>query len=148
MRKVPERVISRLMQKTHRDSKGCLVSDYSAGGNGYAQIGWVDETGRYMVLAHRAAWEHYYGPIPDGMTVDHTCPHGRNTKCIERTHLRLLTNFENARRTDGRDWPLGQCANGHDNRFLKQIRSNGKLGCSICKADWARRYREKMRNKC
>lgn len=92
---------------------GCHQSTYSVTSAGYAQIGWQPSgESNKGTTAHRAAWTAVYGPIPDGLTVDHLC---KNRRCVNVEHLRLLTNFENARRTHGRDWPIGngECINGH-----------------------------------
>jgi len=89
-----------------------------------------------MTLAHRAAWTAVYGQIPEGMTIDHLC---KNRRCVNVEHLRLLTNYENARRTSGRDWPLGQCVNGHSDEHLANIA--GRWHCRICAGDWQRTHR-------
>lgn len=91
-----------------------------------------------MTTAHRAAWVHANGQIPEGMTVDHrpTC----DKRCVNVDHLRLLTNFENGRRTFGRDWPLGQCANGHPNSDLF-TQPNGRRRCRKCNNKQQREYR-------
>lgn len=47
------------------------------------------------VLAYRVAWEHFCGPIPDGMTVDHLC--GSRT-CINPEHLEIVTRSLNSHR--------------------------------------------------
>jgi hypothetical protein len=92
-----------------------------------------------MVLCHRAAWTVAFGPVPEGMTVDHRC-HVR--RCLEPSHFRLMTNFENARRTSGRDWPLGQCAQGHDHdRFWHKPASGGRGYCNECRRLLQRRRR-------
>lgn len=92
---IPTRVIERVFTRCHRDENGCLVSDYSVGSHGYAQIGWHDDNGhRHMTLCHRVAWIAAFGPIPVELTVDHRC---RNRKCIEIADLRLLTNEDNGR---------------------------------------------------
>jgi hypothetical protein len=117
----------------------CLISLYSVGSHGYAQIGWREKGKTRMVLVHRVAWEHLNGPIPEGHVVDHLC---RNRRCIRPEHLRLLTNYENARRTHGRDWPLGECVNGHSNDHLVVTKS-GKRICRPCRAEWQRTYRAK-----
>jgi hypothetical protein len=72
----------------------CHISTYSTASHGYAQIGWQRGGDRDMTTAQRAAWTHFNGPIPAGLTVDHEC-HVR--PCVRREHLRLLTNPENAR---------------------------------------------------
>ena len=62
------------------------------------------------------------------MTVDHVC---KVRRCVNPDHLRLLDNFENARRTSGRDWPLGQCRQGHPDSNLI-ITSEGRRRCAVC----------------
>ena len=135
---IPAAVADRARTKVKVDPvSGCHNSSYSVGSHGYAQVGWGNKVdGRGTTTAHRAVWTHYFGPIPLGMTIDHLC---RNRRCVNIEHLRMLTNFENARRTAGRDWPLGQCVNGHDNKFLTE--SGGKRFCSVCKRERNERYR-------
>ncbi len=58
-----------------------------------------------------------------------------NRRCIEITHLRLLPNLENARRTNGADWPLGQCKHGHDESWwMPKTATNKKGYCYACVA--------------
>src|SRR5207253_5784066 len=45
--------------------------------------------------AHRVVWRRVYGPIPDRLTVDHTCG---VTLCQRPDHLELVTKAENTRR--------------------------------------------------
>ena len=126
---IPGRVAKRATERFVLDQDtGCHVSTYSVASHGYAQVGWQNNGDRQMVTAHRAAWAFVHGQIPEGMTIDHTC---KNRRCVNVEHLRLLTNFENARRTFGRDWPLGQCAQGHSNDLLARLPS-GRFGCSQC----------------
>ncbi len=134
---IPDRVALRALRKFSVDESGCHLSTYSVGSHGYAQIGWHDhERGRrVMITAHRAAWSAVFGQIPEGMTIDHTC---KNRRCVNVSHLRLLSNFENARRTFGRDWPLGTCINGHSNDLLELV--SGTWQCSICSDQWQRDY--------
>lgn len=137
---IPERVAARAFSAWHPGDGGCHVSTYSVSTHGYAQIGWGGQV-RGGTTAHRAAWTHVHGPIPDGMVVDHTCG---NRRCVNVDHLRLLSNYENARRTLGRDWPLGECINGHDNSHL--VVRSGKLKCRLCEAEWQRTYRRRKRS--
>ena len=127
---IPERVAERAYKNADRVGD-CWISRYSTGSHGYAQVGWVPQTGSRIsaTTAHRAAWVYVKGEqIPDGMTIDHTC---KNRRCVNVDHMRLLTNFENARRTHGRDWPLGECARGHSNEHLVDL-ARGRKACGIC----------------
>ena len=131
---IPQRVAARAATRFTRDEAGCYVSTYSVGSHGYAQIGWSEHGGTRTVTAHRAAWVHAHGTqIPEGMTIDHLC---KNSRCVNPNHLRLLSNYENARRTFGRDWPVGECANGHPNSRLVQ-NSRGRWECVDCRKIWA-----------
>ena len=138
--KIPPRVVLRLKSHVETTDNGCVLSLYSTASHGYAQIGWVENGKRTMTLCHRVAWVSEHGAIPEGMTVDHLC---KNRRCINVDHLRLLSNYENARRTHGRDWPLGQCVNGHPNSFLRRVR--GRVHCAECYAEWQRGYRRRKR---
>ena len=141
---IPDRVAERAATRYVVEG-GCWVSTYSAASHGYAQIGWQCRADNYkqVVTAHRAAWVHHDGQqIPEGMTVDHTC---KNRRCVNPDHLRVLSNYDNARRTSGRDWPLGQCVNGHDDKHLIFADGGRRVRCSICRAEYQRRYYAKKR---
>lgn len=141
---IPERVKIRAATRYVLDpERGCHISTYSVGSHGYAQIGWSvpGQKTSAMMLVHRVIWMSHYGDIEPGMTVDHMC---KQRKCINIKHLRLLTNFENGRRTHGRDWPLGQCVNGHPNSNL-QTWASGKRSCMLCDRQRHAAYRAKKR---
>jgi hypothetical protein len=137
---IPDRVKQRAYEKWEADAD-CWISTYSTASHGYAQIGWQTKQERKVVLAHRAAWEHVNGPVPPGMTIDHLC---KQRRCVNPQHLRVLDNFENARRTSGRDWPMGECANGHPNSEL-YTQPSGKIVCRPCKQRWYANHEAKKR---
>ena len=147
---VPERVAQRAYERVEVDENGCWISTYSVASHGYAQIGWQDGGNRHVVLAHRAAWVHVNGQMPLGMTLDHTC---KTRRCVNPGHLRLLSNIENARRTNGFDWPLGGCRKGHSNEELMRVKRRTKSGevrwgwtCRPCVRASQRRWVERNRS--
>jgi hypothetical protein len=69
--------------------------------------------GRWVyVRAHRWAYETRYGPIPGGLTLDHTChttdpgcaggPACPHRRCVRPDHLEAVTFAENRRRAHNR----------------------------------------------
>lgn len=137
---IPDRVRERAYTRWEAEGD-CWISTYSVASHGYAQIGWQNKPDRHVVLAHRAAWEHINGPVPAGMTLDHLC---KSRRCVNPKHLRVLENYENARRTSGRDWPLGECIRGHPNERLYRDRS-GKRICRDCKRIWIQNHEARKR---
>lgn len=148
---VPARVAARAIENVDKQDDGCWISRYSVASHGYSQIGWQDAGDRHVVLGHRAAWVAVNGQVPLGMTIDHTC---KVRRCVNPDHLRLLPNFENARRIEGMDWPMGYCANGHTAESLVPVKhrsdkagnSRPGMGCHECyriyalRGNWRQRH--------
>ena len=63
-------------------------------GGDKSRYGITNKEGKNLT-AHRAVWEHFNGPIPEGMHVCHNCPGGDNPGCCNPEHLWLGTNFDN-----------------------------------------------------
>lgn len=83
--------LPRFLAKTERTAGGCLLWTGCRLPNGYATF----SVNGKPVYVHRWAYEHFVGPIPDGLQVDHTC-HGADChlvndcphrRCAEPTHL-------------------------------------------------------------
>jgi hypothetical protein len=88
-------------------------------------------------LAHRISYELCVGPIPEGMTVDHTC---RNHCCVNPEHLELVTSKENTRRA--RELKVGDhCSHGHLIASESDLSKRGE--CNRCKLDAQKRWRER-----
>lgn len=92
--------------------------------SGYGQFG----DNKMLHYAHRWAYEHFVGPIPVGMHIDHLC---RNRRCVKPYHLEPVTQAENNRRSPK---PVVQfCPQGHDTFATGRSRS-GCLECHRLKA--------------
>ena len=139
---IPERVAARAATRFVVDERGCHISTYSVGSHGYAQIGWQDGGERTMITAHRAAWVHVNGQVPEGMTIDHMC---RSRRCVNPRHLRALTNFENARRNHPEhSWSLreGRCIRGHHADWYRPKGPERAKGyCHACRMEAQARKR-------
>jgi HNH endonuclease len=71
--------------------EGCWLWTGAVDGDGYGQFRVDSRT----VRAHRWAYEQASGPIPEGLTLDHTC---QQPACVRPDHLESVTASENQRR--------------------------------------------------
>lgn len=71
--------------------------------NGYGVVG------RKTELAHRLAYEAAYGPIPEGLTIDHRC---FNPPCVNPQHLQAVTLKQNI--WSRRPPENSACKHGHE----------------------------------
>lgn len=115
----------------------CWLWTRSLDDSGYAHLG-IGNCQR--VLAHRWAYEHFVGPIPDGLDIDHLC---RVRRCVNPSHLEPVTRRENVLRGMGRsahNIRKTHCMNGHPfDETNTKIRSDGSRQCITCLRDKARR---------
>jgi hypothetical protein len=104
-------------------------------GRGYG-VFW--ESGK-LVLAHRWAYEHKVGPIPEGLTLDHLC---RNRDCVRPEHLEPVTFAENVAR--GERATKTHCHRGHPfDKINTYYRKDGNgRECRACHRLTQQRLRE------
>lgn len=93
--------------------------------------------GTKEVYAHRWAYEHYVGPIPEGLVIDHLC---RTPPCVNPKHLEPVTNLVNLQRAPNYPPNRTHCKRGHS----EWGRSRGARYCLACNREkvWARRLAE------
>jgi hypothetical protein len=77
-----------LEQIVINQTTGCHMWVGTKNWNGYGQV----RLDNRWVMAHRAVWEHYRGPIAEGLQIDHTCG---VRLCCNVDHLRTATPREN-----------------------------------------------------
>jgi len=123
--------------------------------HGYGLVSQSIEPSGY---AHRMAWRLAYGPIPDGLVIDHVTARGCRFKdCINVDHMEPVPQLENARRGG---WGMGDwgqaakltCPAGHpydDANTYHYTRKDGtqERHCRACHQEAKRRYRARQKDR-
>lgn len=102
--------------------------------HGYGRV-WIDGKAKRV---HRLVWEALYGPIPEGLQLDHIC---RVRMCCNPAHLDLVTALENSQRakpfrTVVKRVPLpdrSHCSQGHPLDGGNLIKQGGEWRCRECR---------------
>lgn len=143
---------ARFLSKFTVNDNGCWIWNACRDTKGYGRVS-VDGVAR---LAHRVIYELLVGPIPEGLTLDHTCHNDATCEggydcphrpCVNPDHLEPVTSRLNTLRGQGRAAKAARrthCDKGHeytpDNTYARP-EGNGKRRCRSCeRLRSARRY--------
>lgn len=139
----PESLIRRMSPQPN----GCIYFTGYVDRQGYGKIRREGEAR----LAHRVSFEHFVGPIPEGMDLDHqchnddpACPGGvvcLHRRCLNPEHLKPATRSDNlaggARRT-------GRCKRGHEFTDENTSWEGTSRRCRQCRRDAVNGRRRKF----
>lgn len=125
----PQPVMARLMKLVTKTESGCWeYAVTSRQGRSYRQIRYQQDGEYVLRYAHRVAYEHLVGPIPEGLQLDHLC---RNRTCVNPEHLEPVTAQENTVRARSL---ITHCPSGHPYSDTNTaVGRNGKRYCRECK---------------
>lgn len=134
----------RFFDRVQKADDGCWLWTGFINHGGYGRFSISHTQG---VMAHRWAYEHWVGPIPDGLTIDHLC---RVTRCVNPEHLEPVTIQVNEQRAAAHNATKTHCKHGHE--FTPEntrVLPNGRRECRACRDEinWRSniRKREKRR---
>jgi hypothetical protein len=113
------------------EATGCWVWTASRFPAGYGQFRWSPAKNGY---AHIWAYEHYIGPVPEGLELDHTC---RRRECCNPEHLEPVTHLENLMRSPvapaATNAAKTKCKRGHElTEANTYISRRGERICRPC----------------
>jgi hypothetical protein len=112
----------------HEPNTGCWLWTRSwCTKDGYGKIcGFGDGSSQ---LAHRWSYEHFKGPIPEGLVIDHLC---RTPACVNPDHLEAVTQQVNVLRgvaPSALANARGTCTRGHPSLHRS---ASGYTKCLVC----------------
>lgn len=110
--------------------------------------GWFTQANKKTIGAHLWLYKQKFGPLTEGKELDHLC---RNRKCVNLSHLELVTKKENILR--GISPPAinarkTHCINGHEFTEKNTYKRKNEAGkrCRTCMHVTGKRRRKKIKD--
>jgi len=132
----------RLLAHKRATASGCWEWTKARSADGYGLIGTTRAGPSRCLRTHRAAYEVFVGPVPEGLVLDHLC---RNRACHNPDHLEPVPQRENVVRGAS---PVAayvkreSCEEGHPltggNLY---VRTDGGRRCRTCRDEYAAKWR-------
>lgn len=94
---------------------------------------------RVTRISHRVLWEELFGPVPEGLDLDHLC---RNRACQNPMHLEPVTRRENLLRGEtivARNAQKTHCKRGHEFTTENTIQIPRGRACRECRRAYDRK---------
>lgn len=133
-------MVMKVLRNITKVPSGCIEWTGTTNGVGYGVVTMRD----MRFYTHRLSYMEAFGPIPDGLVIDHLC---RNTLCLRPDHLEAVTQRENTLR--GITAQKESCVRGHPfDDANTYITLAGHRACRTCRrlAEQRRRARLKENN--
>jgi hypothetical protein len=138
------------------DYKSCWIWDGAKVKDGYGFVARQIDGKRRTIFVHRLSWVTYFGEVPDGMVVDHTCHTAdidncigecKHRACFNPYHLRTVSFSENLRikrpPLGSKNEDRGLCSNRlhiwEEGSYT--VWKDGKRTCNQCRKAQAARFR-------
>lgn len=145
----PARLEAQLRARIPEQRDGCWPwpGNKTRGGYGVIRTGLPNGPGDRQYV-HRASYEMFVGPIPNGMQIDHLC---RNRACFNPAHLDVVnnrTNFLRGNHPSAVGRRNRRCRNDlHDmtGDNVMIIKRDGSRRCKACYQECQRRRQQKQR---
>lgn len=118
----------RIFSRCAVDEKGCWLWPGATNDKGYGQI----KDGGVTLYTHIVTHEEKYGPVPEGLELDHLC---RVRRCANPDHTEAVTRLVNVQRGEAGANMRAKvaCPQGHPYDEANTIRRRGRRFCRTCK---------------